>query len=384
MWVYMKHPPKHRGSRFQFRCGRGRYPAQALPVIRAMENAVGTSVFPGAVLLVARGADILLHQAFGLADLRSGEPVSPGTLFDLASLTKPLATTAALIHLVQTNRLCLDQTLGDLLPGVAGHDRACITVEDLLRHRSGLPAHRPYHAQIIKSPEKERRDRLRRLILNEPLVYPPGQEELYSDLGFILLAWIVERTAGQRLDLYVRSNIYQPLGIEGLGFMRTGHPLTCGVAATEHCHWRGRVLKGEVHDDNAWAAGGIEGHAGLFGTALDILTLLGEFMEGVRGKKTGVLEGEWIQRFAVKKDGFERVAGFDTPSSRNSSAGRFFSPASLGHLGFTGTSFWMDPLEQAMVILLTNRVHPVRSNEKIRKFRPYIHDLIMEAFFSRG
>ena len=256
-----------------------------MEVRRAMEDAVGTSVFPGAVLLVAKGADILFHQAFGVADLRSREPVSLDTLFDLASLTKPLATTMALIHLVQKNQLCLKQTLGDLLPGVTDHDKTCITVEDLLRHRSGLPAHRPYYAQIVKIPEKERQDRLRRLILNEPLVYPPKQGELYSDLGFILLAWIVERIADRRLDLYVAANVYLPLGIEGLCFIPSGRPLTCGVAATEHCPWRGRVLKGEVHDDNAWAAGGIEGHAGLFGTASDIRTLLGEIMAGGYGKK---------------------------------------------------------------------------------------------------
>lgn len=355
-----------------------------MKVRRAMEDAVGKSVFPGAVLLVSKGADVLFYKAFGVADLRSREPVSLNTLFDLASLTKPLATTVALIHLVQTNQLCLNQTLGDLLPGGVGHDKADITVEDLLRHRSGLPAHRPYYVQVVGSPEKERQDRLRRLILNEPLVYQPKQGELYSDLGFILLAWIVERTAGKRLDRYVRDNIYLPLSVKGLRFMPPGYPLNCSVAATEHCPWRGRVLKGEVHDDNAWVAGGIEGHAGLFGTALDIQTLLGEIMGGVMGKKTGVLEGRWIRQFAVKKDGFERVAGFDTPSASNSSAGRFFSPASLGHLGFTGTSFWMDPLEQAMVILLTNRVHPVRSNEKIRQFRPYIHDLIMKTIFNRG
>jgi CubicO group peptidase (beta-lactamase class C family) len=355
-----------------------------MTVEQAMADAVGASVFPGAVLLVSRGRDILFHRAFGVADLCSRESVTQDTLFDLASLTKPLATTAALIHLVQTNRLRLDQTLGDLLPEVAGRDKSGITVEHLLRHRSGLPAHRPYYVQMMQIPEQQRQACLRQLVLNEPLGCRPGEKELYSDLGFILLAWIVARVAGQRLDHYVRDSIYRPLGIERLHFRRAGQSLDAGIAATEHCPWRGRVLKGEVHDDNAWAAGGIEGHAGLFGTALDIGTLLGEIMGGLTGKKTGVLEGRWIRQFAVKADGFERVAGFDTPSARNSSSGRFFSPASLGHLGFTGTSFWMDPLGEAMVILLTNRVHPVRRNEKIRQFRPYIHDLIMEALFKRG
>ncbi len=355
-----------------------------MAVEQAMEDAVGVSVFPGAVLLVSKGRDILFHRAFGVADLRSREAVTQGTLFDLASLTKPLATTAALIHLVQAGRIRLDQDLGGLFPGICGHDKACITVEDLLRHRSGLPAHRPYYEFMVKIPEQGRQDRLRRAILNEPLVCQPGRKELYSDLGFILLAWIVERVAGQRLDHYVGDNIYQPLGIERLHFRRAGRSLDAGVAATERCPWRGRTLKGEVHDDNAWAAGGIEGHAGLFGTAADIWTLLGEMLDGLVGKKTAVLEGRWIRRFALKNNGFERVAGFDTPSVRNSSAGRFFSRGALGHLGFTGTSFWIDPLQQAMVVLLTNRVHPGRNNEKIRQFRPYIHDLIMKTMFGRG
>jgi CubicO group peptidase (beta-lactamase class C family) len=144
------------------------------------------------------------------------------------------------------------------------------------------------------------------------------------------------------------------------------------------------VLKGEVHDDNAWAVGGIEGHAGLFGTASQVWALLKEILDGVSGKKTRVIDGALIRRFAERNPGFERGAGFDTPSGNQSSSGHFFSAASLGHLGFTGTSFWMDPRSSIIVVLLTNRVHPVRSNEKIRKFRPVIHDLVMEMLLKKG
>ncbi len=346
-------------------------------VVEAMEGAIREGVFPGAVLLASKGSDILFHQAFGLADLATREPVTMETLFDLASLTKPLATTMAVVDLVQRGVLCVDRILGDILPGVAGTDKACIAVDDLLRHRSGLPAYHPYYASLVGFPLAERRDRLRRLIVNEPLVHEPGKVELYSDLGFVLLAWVAEILSNRRLDRHVADKIYAPLGLDRLGFRKVGTPLEKGVAATENCPWRKRVLKGEVHDDNAWAVGGIEGHAGLFGTASQVWTLLREILDGVSGKKTRVIDGALIRRFAAREPGFERATGFDTPSGSHSSSGRFFSTASLGHLGFTGTSFWMDPGSSIIVVLLTNRVHPVRSNDKIRKFRPVIHDLVM-------
>jgi CubicO group peptidase (beta-lactamase class C family) len=353
-------------------------------VVQAMEGAVRESVFPGAVLLASKGGDILFHQAFGLADLAIREPVTRETLFDLASLTKPLATTMAVLDLVQRGLLCVEQALGDLLPGLAGTDKACVTVDDLLRHRSGLPAYSPYFESLVSFSMSERRDRLRALIVNEPLVHEPGRVELYSDLGFVLLAWVAETLSNRRLDCHVAERIYAPLGIHGLGFRSVGTPLEKGVAATENCPWRKRVLKGEVHDDNAWAVGGIEGHAGLFGTAFQVWTLLREILDGVSGKRTRVIDGALIRRFAERNPGFERGAGFDAPSGNYSSSGHFFSASSLGHLGFTGTSFWMDPMTSIIVVLLTNRVHPVRSNEKIRKFRPVIHDLVMEMLLKKG
>lgn len=353
-------------------------------VAEAMEKGVKGSVFPGAVLLVSRGDDLLFHQAFGLADLATGEEISNNTLFDLASLTKPLATTMAVLNLVQGGKLCLDQTIGDLLPGLQKTDKSGITVDSLLRHCSGLPAHRPYYLDLVGYPREERRDRLRRLIIDEPLVYKPGTTELYSDLGFILLAWVIETISKTRLDLYVRDQIYLPLGIGTLCFRQSGDPLERGVAATENCPWRGRVMRGEVHDDNAWAVGGIEGHAGLFGTALDVWKLLKELLHGLLFLKTRLINGVLVRQFAIRKPGLERVAGFDTPSCKNSSSGHLFSASSLGHLGFTGTSFWMDPEKSIIVVLLTNRIHPLRNNEKIRKFRPMIHDLVMESLLKNG
>ena len=353
-------------------------------VVEAMEGGIAGSVFPGAVLLVSRGDDLLFHQGFGLADLGTGEEISTKTLFDLASLTKPLATAMAILNLVQRGKLWLDQTLGNILPGLETTDKSGITVDSLLRHCSGLPAHRPYYLDLVGYPGEERRDRLRQLIIDEPLVYKPGTTELYSDLGFVLLAWVVETISTIRLDLYVRNQIYLPLKIGSLCFRQSGDPLKSGVASTENCPWRGRVMRGEVHDDNAWVVGGIEGHAGLFGTALDVWILLKEILHGLSGKETRLIDKALVGQFAMKKPGFERVAGFDTPSSKNSSSGHFFSASSLGHLGFTGTSFWMDPEKSIIVVLLTNRIHPQRNNEKIRKFRPMIHDLVMESVLKNG
>jgi CubicO group peptidase (beta-lactamase class C family) len=180
----------------------------------------------------------------------------------------------------------------------------------------------------------------------------------------------------------VYEQIYSPLGIEDLFFLPLGVDTGTSVpsrklcAATQACPWRKRVLKGEVDDDNAWAAGGIEGHAGLFGTAGAVHDLCREIMNAVQNRPAKILDPDIIREMASRKNQYEMTAGFDTPAKKNSSSGRYFSAASLGHLGFTGTSFWMDPKNSFMVIFLTNRVHPSRSNMGIKEFRPRLHDLL--------
>jgi CubicO group peptidase (beta-lactamase class C family) len=210
-----------------------------------------------------------------------------------------------------------------------------------------------------------------------------NDRQVYSDLGFMVLSWIIERTGGRRLDEFVYEQIYSPLGIEDLFFLPLGPDTrrldSCRekLAATQDCPWRKRVLKGEVDDDNAWAAGGIEGHAGLFGTAEAVHDLCLEIMNAVQNKSTNVLSSDIIRNLASGKNQFEMTAGFDTPAKKNSSSGRYFSASSLGHLGFTGTSFWMDPKNSFLVVFLTNRVHPLRSNMGIKEFRPRLHDLLV-------
>ena len=360
----------------------------------AMADAVADGVFPGAVLLWANRGDVVYHKAFGVRDLRTGEPVTLDTVFDLASLTKPLATALAVADLVSSGRLSLKTCLKDALPQACGTDKAGITIDMLLRHRSGLPAHRPYFKMLgVPVPGIKARKRLRQRVLAEPLEYEPGCKEIYSDLGFILLAWVVESMSGSRFDAFVDERIFRPLNISDLFFnpLFSNHlcPDMAGVmkdktirqfAATSHCAWREKMILGEVEDENAWAAGGIEGHAGLFGTAAGVNRLCFHILSALENKDSDVINSSVIRCFADKKDGMIRPAGFDSPSEENASSGRFFSRRSIGHLGFTGTSFWIDPDNGLITVLLTNRVHPSRDNIAIRKFRPRIHDLITSLF----
>jgi CubicO group peptidase (beta-lactamase class C family) len=348
------------------------------PVYNMMAQGITEGVFPGGVLLCARGSDIFFCEAFGLADLIQKRPMQTDAVFDLASLTKPLATAAAMVVLVQDGCLGLDTCLREVLAGAVAPDKAKITMDMLLRHTSGLPAHRAFHAIIANRADPAQA--LIDAVLAEPLENIPGSHQVYSDLGFMLLCHVIETVTQQRLDQFVRDRVYSPLGIRDLFFIHLGTkdaPKDRNrLVSTRNCPWRGRVLTGEVEDENAWAAGGVQGHAGLFGDARSIHLLCLEILQGLGQQPTRVLDPGILSVFVKKYPGQTMAAGFDTPSFTDSSSGRYFSQNAVGHLGFTGTSFWMDPDTGLMVILLTNRVHPCRSNEKIRKFRPAIHDCI--------
>jgi CubicO group peptidase (beta-lactamase class C family) len=350
---------------------------------KIMASGVADAVFPGAVLLCARGNQILFQEAYGVANLADRRPLQTNAVFDLASLTKPLATALAVSELVRAGRVSLDTSLGQVIPAVVNTPKERISIDMLLRHTSGLPAHREFFWAMAKKNQPPR-EVLRSLIVQEPLEADPGHQEVYSDLGYMFLSWVVEILAGQRLDRFVQEKIYTPLGIEDLFFIdldkpvlkkkRSGRPLS--LVSTQTCPWRGRTLTGEVDDDNAWAAGGIEGHAGLFGDARSIHTLCCEILTAVCHGSSLVIDPNVFAAFVRKNPGQNYVAGFDTPSKSNSSAGRFFTAGSLGHLGFTGTSFWINPDSGLIVILLTNRVHPSRANQKIKIFRPLLHDVV--------
>ncbi len=355
---------------------------------RLLQRAVDDNVFAGAVLLVSLEGKIVFCQGAGVADIFTLDAVTQQSIFDLASLTKSLATAMAVLKLVDKGRLSLDTTAGALIGELENSDKAPVTLFQLLRHTSGLPAYREYFRKISGKGQKETgREALRHFLCREALTAGPGEKEVYSDLGYMLLAWIVEKISGQRIDAFVDAEIYRPLLIKTLfyvdfsGYSKMPGSIRNRIVSTELCPWRHRVLNGEVHDENAWVAGGVEGHAGLFGDARSVWQLAEEISRGLRNEKTTVLNSEILKEFVRKQPGHTYVAGFDTPSGRDSAAGKYISGSAVGHLGFTGTSFWIDPEKALTAVLLTNRVHPSRENVRIRKFRPAIHDAIMEIFF---
>jgi CubicO group peptidase (beta-lactamase class C family) len=331
--------------------------------------------FPGGVLAVVhRGALVHLHPFGRLAYGNDAPPVQAGTPYDLASLTKVVATTTMAMILVDERRLDLERPVESFLPGFRGAGKEAVTVRHLLTHSAGLPATAPLYREL------RGRAAYRERIEAMELAYPPGSRSLYSDLGMILLGEVLERAAGQPFESFVRQRVLVPLGMRHTGF-RPAPALRRRIAPTEIDPWRGRLLQGEVHDENAYALGGAAPHAGLFGTAGDLARLARLLLAG------GVLDGrrivsrETVERF-TRRAGIpdsDRALGWDTKSATGSSAGSLFSSHSFGHTGFTGTSIWIDPDRGLAVILLTNRVHPTRDNDLIREARPAVADAVVRA-----
>lgn len=354
-------------------------------VDRLMMEAAARRVFPGAVLWVAWRGEVCCHHAYGVADLFRGRPMTVETVFDLASLTKPLVTALAVMHLVRKGLLALDRPCADDWPSMTGDGREQLTLRHLLSHCSGLPAWRPYFFRLLRRPVAERSALLQRWVAQEPLQARPGERVLYSDLGFWVLQWVVERAAQQRLDRFWDATVARPLGIASMHFIDPARPTPeLPFAATELCPWRNRLLLGEVHDDHAHVLGGVAGNAGLFATAAAVGKLLQTLLAVDAGAAAApVFDRDLVHTFLQRQPGSPWALGFDTPAPRDSSAGQGFGPDSVGHLGFTGTSFWMDRRRALIVVLLTNRVHPTRFNTAIKGFRPRLHDAI-NAMLGRG
>jgi serine-type D-Ala-D-Ala carboxypeptidase len=359
---------------------------------RLFTEALMARTFSGASLLVARPDLILFHKTWGQTQ-HGGCAVDARTLFDLASLTKPLVTAPLCMHAVSQGKFALDDTLSlffsrNLLPP----EKKAITIRQLLSHSSGLPAYEPFYRELIFIEAPRRQVALLEKVLRAPLVSEPGTSTCYSDLGFMLLCMILEVVYGSPID-HVASQ-FLPNGT--LGFCRLLVPTdptlpperlaaTGSVfAATEDCPWRKRLLAGEVHDENAYCLGGVAGHAGLFGTAHGVFELLAFLWKVYRGiVRDGLWTPEVVQEFWTRHSAAPEATwmlGYDTPSLENSSAGNHFSPRSLGHLGFTGTSFWFDLDQEILIVLLTNRVYPTRENERLKRFRPAVHNLVMETY----
>jgi serine-type D-Ala-D-Ala carboxypeptidase len=349
-----------------------------------LEEGCAQGVYTAAAALVGLKGELCWQGAAGRVSLDPKSPIATlDTVFDLASLTKPLATALALMLLVSRGKLAITTTLGEILPAPwLPPDKRPLTLADLLAHRAGLPAWRPFYQDMLAAPEGERAFLPARLAAAAPLEYEPGTATLYSDLGYLLLAAVVEAVSGRDLDDFCRREIYQPLGLRTLGFVPKPRPEahTWVFAATEEGLIPGRAILGEVHDENAWAAGGVAGHAGLFGTAPEVFTLAAWLYRAYQGQ-SGALEidQEVVRLFLTPAAPGCRTPGFDVPTPGISSAGRCFSPRSVGHTGFTGTSLWLDLELGQMVVLLTNRVHLGRYNDKIKAFRPRFHEAASRA-----
>jgi CubicO group peptidase (beta-lactamase class C family) len=355
------------------------------PIKGLLLEGIKEGVFPGAVLLAShKGSIVFLEEAGYCSSTPRSDPIRKHTIFDLASLTKPLATTLAIMKLVDQDNLYLDQRLESLLPCDLPKEKRTLTPRLLLSHCAGFADWRPFYLELERLENDKRKEWLRECLLNMPLVYRPGKETLYSDLGFMLLEWVVEERAGMPLPMYLEQHFYGPLSMKNTFF--SGIVPHAGFtqdqfAATEDCPWRNKIISGYAHDENAYALGGYSGHAGLFGTAGDVYTLVNLLRTHCLGERSDYLRPETVRMFFTRQDlvkGSTWALGWDTPSPKDSSSGTYFSLKSVGHLGFTGTSVWMDLDKDIIVIFLTNRVHPTRNNEKIREFRPRIHDLVME------
>jgi CubicO group peptidase (beta-lactamase class C family) len=363
-------------------------------VERAVERAIEAGELPGAVVMARMGDELAFDAAYGAAVLvPERHEARLDTLYDLASLTKVLATTAAVMLLAAEGRLELDAPVATYLPAFAERGKGKITVRHLLTHSSGLRPWRAYHADlaerdrrrgehVVGTPEGKRE--IENRVLRSAPVHEPGEASVYGDLDFIALGALVESLAGRELDAFCAERIYQPLGMADTHFNRLPFEGSrARYAATEQCAWRERVLWGEVHDPNAWAMGGVAGHAGLFGTAADVLRFAQEMLAAERGR-SALFPAEIAREFFRRQEiapGSDWALGWDTPTEGQSTSGSHFSKHSIGHTGFTGTSLWIDLERGMVVVLLANRIHLIAKRSRF-ELRPHLHDLVWEAFLA--
>jgi CubicO group peptidase (beta-lactamase class C family) len=330
---------------------------------------------PGAALAVGRWGRLVVLKGYGTLDYIQGSPtVEPTTLYDMASLTKVVATTTSAMILEEEGKLDVSRTVQSYLPEFNAPDKASITVRMLLTHRGGLEAFAPLWRDFHGRAE------YLAAINARPLKSVPGTQMVYSDWDFILLQFIIERITGRPLDSFAAQHVFAPLGMHSTRFTpdTTDAALMRRIAPTELDSLRGQI-HGTVHDPNAWALGGVSGHAGLFSTARDMAIFAQMLLDGGRYAGTRIVSQETLARWTSPQDpGSSRALGWDTPSDV-SSAGRYFSPRSFGHTGFTGTSIWVDPERGLFVVLLMNRVNPHGLATRHAQLRRDVADAVQSA-----
>ena len=355
-------------------------------ILRALaQRAVDDGVTPGLVLGLAQAGQVRFLDAFGLRQVVPDVAgLTTDVVYDLASLTKAVVTSLLIMRGIGDGIWALDDPLDKHLPALAA--RPEVTLRRALAHAAGFAAHRPFFEQVINQgvAPADGRERVLALAAAEPLAYPPGTRSLYSDLGFMLLGDLVERGLGARLDALAERLLFAPLGLRATGF--AGATAFSRLAPTERCPVRGRLLCGEVHDLNAFAMGGVAGHAGLFANAADLLALASALCAAWRdaGPVGGapLVPAEVLRLFwqPAGIPGSTWRLGWDGPAASGSLAGVRLSRQAVGHLGFTGCSLWIDPETETCIVVLTNFVHPtVHKDPRFRALRPALNDAALDA-----
>lgn len=340
---------------------------------RVLDEAIEAKAFPAASVAITYAGQLLMVKALGRFTYEADSPfVTTGTIFDLASVSKVVATTTMAMILYERGLLDLDTPIIGVVPEFASEDirRNEITVRMLLAHSSGLPAHEKLYSRTSNKQE------LQQAALRVPLKADPGTHAEYSDIGFIALGLALERIAEDTLDVFCKREIFGPLGMSHTSFnppstLRSSIPPTADDRT-----FRKRVVQGEVYDENASVMGGVAPHAGVFATAAEVAGFALAMLSGAP-----IVRPETIATFTIRQSsppGTSRALGWDTPSTPSLS-GKYFSASSFGHLGYTGTSLWIDPERQLSVTLLTNRTWPDCSNQAIKEVRPGFHDAVIEA-----
>lgn len=379
-------------------------PSKLMRLDSIIDYWIADSAFPCAQLLVAKDGKIVFDKAFGNYDYSPrSRKADVNTMFDLASLTKVCATTLAAMKLYGEGKIDISLPVVRYLPQFGQNGKDKITIGNLMEHDSGLPPDPPKYLWFTSAISQEQLTRLLKdprdfvdadsfgsnfimahkamwdSLYAIPPGYPTGTKMVYSDINFLILEKVIENITATSLDEYESKNFYCPLGMTHTMFAPPDS-LADLCAPTEYDSAFGGLIQGVVHDENARSLGGVAGHAGLFSTASDIAIYLQMLLNhGVYGGRR-YLQDSVVELFTRKQSDLStRGLGWDTKSPEHSSAGHYFSPNSFGHLGFTGTSVWVDPVRKLFVILLTNRVCPSRADEKIVKARPDIHDAVIEA-----
>ena len=369
--------PEHASPRSPVQDRAG--PAPAVDAARlgrigaVVREAIAAGELPGAVVLVAHRGHVVYRQAFGLRAVRpAAEPMTVDTIFDLASLTKAIATAPSVMALVEDGAVRLRDRVARHLPGFERHGKGAVTIEHLLTHVSGLRPDLPLAEEFQGTAEALRR------VLDERLEAQPGETFIYSDLNFLLLGEIVRRVSGLRLDLFASERLFMPLGMRDTSFL-PGAERVARVAPTEACTPLGWpcggpaavMLRGAVHDPTARRMGGVAGHAGLFGTADDLARFGAMLLDGGRSASgRAVLSPLTVARMTRPSTPAHlqdvRGLGWDIDSRYSNNRGDLFSSGSFGHTGFTGTSIWIDPETETVVVFLSNRVHPAGGGSVVR------------------